>query len=331
VLTRRSYHQHIMDSTQIKTAAFAFLNIASVCAIVVVNKLVFKTFEFHFPTTLVGIHSFITWAGLSTAAAIGYFERKHLPARSLQIMAVSFIAYNVASLANLNVNPVGFYQISKILITPTLMATEFLCFGKTTSNEVKAAVALMCVGVTMATVNDVGVAPFGLFIGICAIFGAVQQQILIGKMQKDLGASANQLLVAYTPYAYTMLFLISPIDLFLPDNSNYAGFGAYNEWIEKKMSALSVATILISGCLGLLVSLSTFLLIAHTSPLTYNIVGHLKTCSILLSGWLLFEEPMSSGKFFGIMVALTGVIWYSKIKMTAQRAVKLQASASQKV
>jgi hypothetical protein len=64
---------------------------------------------------------------------------------------------------------------------------------------VKLAVVIMCVGVTMATVNDVGVAPFGLVIGVLAILGAVQQQILIGKMQKDLNASANQLLVAYTP------------------------------------------------------------------------------------------------------------------------------------
>ena len=111
----------IMDASFIKTALFALLNIASVSAIVVVNKLVFKTFEFHFPTTLVGIHSFITWTGLSAAAAMGYFERKSFPMKSLVIMAVSFIAYNVASLANLNVNPVGFYQISKILITPTLM------------------------------------------------------------------------------------------------------------------------------------------------------------------------------------------------------------------
>ena len=110
-----------MDSNAIQTVGYALLNIMSVSAVVVVNKLVFKTFEFHFPTSLVGIHSFITWAGLSAAAAMGFFERKAFPAKSLAIMAVSFICYNVASLANLNVNPVGFYQISKILITPTLM------------------------------------------------------------------------------------------------------------------------------------------------------------------------------------------------------------------
>jgi solute carrier family 35 protein E3 len=119
-----------MSAELITTAGYAAFNILSVAAIVVVNKMVFKTFEFHFPTSLVGIHSFITWLGLSIVAAMGGFQRKELPQKSLIIMAFSFIGYNVASLANLNVNPVGFYQISKILITPALMLTEYLLFGK---------------------------------------------------------------------------------------------------------------------------------------------------------------------------------------------------------
>ena len=132
-------------------------------------------------------------------------------------------------------------------------------------------VALMCVGVTLATVSDVGVSGFGLIIGFCAIMGAVQQQILIGTMQKDLNASANQLLVAYTPYSFTMLFLISPVDLMLPDNKAQ-GWDAYNLWIQNNFTTAAVVTIVLSGCLGLLVSLSTYLLIGHTSALTYNIV-----------------------------------------------------------
>ena len=131
-MTNRSSFIHTKDMSAelITTAGYAAFNILSVAAIVVVNKMVFKTFEFHFPTSLVGIHSFITWLGLSIVAAMGGFQRKELPQKSLIIMAFSFIGYNVASLANLNVNPVGFYQISKILITPALMLTEYLLFGK---------------------------------------------------------------------------------------------------------------------------------------------------------------------------------------------------------
>ncbi len=47
---------------------------------------------------------------------------------------------------------------------------------------------------------------------------------------------------------------------------------------------------------GLFVSLSTFLFIRSTNPLTYNFVGHLKTVSILTAGWLFFHEDMNYRK-----------------------------------
>lgn len=46
---------------------------------------------------------------------------KTLPPRRLATLAVSFVGYNAASLVSLNVNTVGFYQISKISVTPTVM------------------------------------------------------------------------------------------------------------------------------------------------------------------------------------------------------------------
>lgn len=49
-------------------------------------------------------------------------------------------------------------------------------------------------------------------------------------------------------------------------------------------------------CTGLFVSLSTFLFIKSTGPLTYNIVGHLKTISILTTGYLFFQEDMNTKK-----------------------------------
>ena len=48
----------------------------------------------------------------------------------------------------------------------------------------------------------------------------------------------------------------------------------------------AVLAILLSAMLGLLVSLSTFLVIASTSSLTYNVVGHLKTVIILTGAGL---------------------------------------------
>jgi hypothetical protein len=45
-----------------------------------------------------------------------------------------------------------------------------------------------------------------------------------------------------------------------------------------------------SAALGLLVSLSTFLVIGHTSALTYNVVGHIKTVGIIAGGVVFYQE-----------------------------------------
>lgn len=99
------------------------------------------------------------------AAAVGFFERKSLDFKQLAILAGSFVLYNAASLINLNVNTVGFYQVSKILVTPTVMLINFLAFQKSTSTETKQAVGVMLIGVTLATVSDVDVNFIGFMVG----------------------------------------------------------------------------------------------------------------------------------------------------------------------
>lgn len=71
----------------------------------------------------------------------------------------------------------------------------------------------------------------------------------------------------------------------------------------------AVAAIIISALLGLLVSLSTFLVIGCTSSLTYNVVGHLKTVIILTGGCLFFDDEMPPKKLLGVFVAMGGIIW----------------------
>jgi solute carrier family 35 protein E3 len=54
----------------------------------------------------------------------------------------------------------------------------------------------------------------------------------------------------------------------------------------------AIVAIAVSAILGLLVSLSTFLVIGATSSLTYNVVGHLKTVIILSGGCIFFGDSM---------------------------------------
>ena len=76
-----------------------------------------------------------------------------------------------------------------------------------------------------------------------------------------------------------------------------------------RYTAGAVAAIAMSAVLGLLVSVSTFLLIGATSALTYNVCGHIKTVIILAGGVLLFGDAMPLKKLGGISLAMVGIIW----------------------
>eukprot|EP00954_Amorphochlora_amoebiformis_P017667 1320616-Amorphochlora_amoeboformis.AAC.1 len=127
---------------------YSLMNIGSVVAIVMVNKSVFQISgvrktsnicseppSLHLVAALSHKISLIPVSlpnapCLRIASSFGVFERKSFPTKSLVILACSFIGYNVASLANLSINTVGFYQISKIMATPSTMILEAVWLGK---------------------------------------------------------------------------------------------------------------------------------------------------------------------------------------------------------
>ena len=56
---------------------------------------------------------------------------------------------------------------------------------------------------------------------------------------------------------------------------------------------------------------STFLVIGKTSPVTYQVLGHLKTCLVLAFGYVLLKDPFNWRNILGIMVAVIGMVVYS--------------------
>jgi len=67
----------------------------------------------------------------------------------------------------------------------------------------------------------------------------------------------------------------------------------------------------LSCLISVSVNFSTFLVIGKTSPVTYQVLGHLKTCLVLAFGYVLLHDPFSWRNIFGILVALVGMILYS--------------------
>ena len=69
-------------------------------------------------------------------------------------MAAAFVGYIVFWNLSLQLNSVGFYQLSKILIAPAIILIEAVWFKKVPTRLELASVGVLCMGVTLATVSD---------------------------------------------------------------------------------------------------------------------------------------------------------------------------------
>uniref|UniRef100_M1CZS8 UDP-glucuronic acid/UDP-N-acetylgalactosamine transporter n=1 Tax=Solanum tuberosum TaxID=4113 RepID=M1CZS8_SOLTU len=72
-----------------------------------------------------------------------------------------------------------------------------------------------------------------------------------------------------------------------------------------------IAFIVLSCLISVSVNFSTFLVIGKTSPVTYQVLGHLKTCLVLAFGYVLLRDPFSWRNILGIVIAMLGMILYS--------------------
>ena len=93
------------------------------------------------------------------------------------------------------------------------------------------------------------------------------------------------------------------------------------------LSALQVFIIL-SCLISISVNFSTFLVIGKTSPVTYQVLGHLKTCLVLTFGYILLRDPFSWRNILGILIAMIGMILYSYY-CTLENQQKTVEAASQ--
>ncbi|MFQ6627345.1 hypothetical protein Gotur_004560 [Gossypium turneri] len=72
-----------------------------------------------------------------------------------------------------------------------------------------------------------------------------------------------------------------------------------------------IAFIILSCIISVSVNFSTFLVIGKTSPVTYQVLGHLKTCLVLAFGYTLLHDPFTDRNILGILIAIFGMGLYS--------------------
>ncbi|CAO2812985.1 unnamed protein product [Amaranthus hypochondriacus] len=287
---------------QVGVVGALFLSVASSVSIVICNKALMSNLGFPFATTLTSWHLMVTFCTLHLAQRLNFFETKSVDMKTVVLFGI----LNGVSIGLLNLslgfNSIGFYQMTKLAIIPFTVLLETLFLNKHFSRKIRFSLFILLVGVGIASITDLQLNFVGTVLSALAIITTCVGQILTNTIQKKLNVSSTQLLYQSAPFQAAVLFVFGPVvDKFLT-NQNVFGFN---------YSPLVLGFIILSCLIAVSVNFSTFLVIGKTSPVTYQVLGHLKTCLVLGFGYTLLHDPFTERNIIGITIAVFGMGLYS--------------------
>lgn len=274
--------------------------------IIMANKLVMGKVGFNFPILLTLIHYTTAWLLLAIFRALSILPisppSKTTPFSSLfSLGAVMAFASGLAN-TSLKHNSVGFYQMSKIAVTPTIVIAEFILFRKTISSKKVLALAVVSAGVAIATVTDLEFNLFGALVAIAWIIPSAINKILWSRLQQQGNWTALALMWKTTPV--TIFFLLALMPWLDPPGI-----------LSFKWDLSNSTAILISAALGFLLQWSGALALGATSATSHVVLGQFKTCVILLGGYFIFNSDPGFVSICGAITALTGMSVYTSLNL----------------
>jgi solute carrier family 35 protein E3 len=281
--------------------------------LVMVNKIVFAG-GFPFVLSLSTLHFVATYlVMLVLSKGYGAFDPKYLPfwtnflVGAMGVGSICFMNYS------LKFNSVGVYQMAKLCIIPVVLAHNALR-GEFASRKVYATIAIVLLGVGAATVTDVELNPTGLMFAIAAVLSTSQYQIWQGSKQREAKLSDMQMTMSVS----SSQIIIAGLLAVALEGEEVSAVLIGTELSPPHMNAELAMQILVSCLLAVSANAHSFALIGRTSPVTFQIVGHGKTCLIIIAGYLLFPLPSLEEFVYnamGVAIAVLAVILYSNLKM----------------
>lgn len=291
-----------MHGVQLGVIGALFLSVASSVAIVICNKALITGLNFPFATTLTSWHLMVTFFTLHVAQRFNFFEPKYIDLKTVMLFGM----LNGVSIGFLNLslgfNSIGFYQMTKLAIIPFTVFLETGFLNKQFSQNIKLSLLVLLMGVGIASITDLNLNLLGSILSLLAIATTCISQIMTNTIQKKFSVSSTQLLYQSAPFQTAVLFVSGPlVDQCLTKQNVFA----------YTYSPIVLTFIILSCLIAVSVNFSTFLVIGKTSPVTYQVLGHLKTCLILAFGYTLLHEPFTRRNIIGICIAIFGMGLYS--------------------
>ncbi|KAI1824781.1 integral membrane protein [Xylaria intraflava] len=289
------------------------VNTLATIGIVFTNKAIFSDPSLKLAQlTFAAFHFFMTWLLLYTLSrpSLAYFVPRRTTIREVIPISITMSLNVILPNLSLAYSSITFYQVARILLTPTVATMDFFLYHTTLPRSAIVALVPACLGVGVVSyydslpTNDANVkttSSIGVVFAFSGIFASSLYTVWIKSYQRKLQLSSMQLLFNQAPVsAFLLLYVIPFVDTF-PTWS----LVPINRWLM----------ILLSGMFAALINLSQFFIIGQTGPVSSTVVGHLKTCLIVALGWATSGRSVGDKSMLGVFVAVGGIISYSVVTL----------------
>ena len=298
-----------LSSERIKQISFLAFNFFSTVAVTFINKLCFTKVQFGFPAALCNIHFILTWVGVEVMRRLNLFEtfdpskcNKSPSLKDRNFLAIVLLLGTVTPMNNtsLKLNSVAFYQLFKLLVTPMVVALNYILDRKTLSRPRAAFLIAVCCSVLLSTSTD---SQFSLMGTICASIWvplAAGFKVQWGRVQRQYNCSTLALMHIVYPYAV----VVQSVSGLFVDPPGLLSF----QWTPEAIFWISL-----SGMAAFLVNVSGNLVIGDIGPLAHVLLGQLKTSVICLGAYYLFGSSVTSFQLIGALGAVLAIIGYTYV------------------
>jgi solute carrier family 35 protein E3 len=266
-----------------------------------------STYKFGFPTFLTCYHFLLTLVLLEIMGSLKFFEfTSAVPASSRWSMGFFGVVSIVAMNFNLKMNSIGFYQLSKLCTIPCMVIYKFFGQNQKTPANTLFSLGLLLIGLCLFTVNDVQFNLLGSIIALVAVITTTIYQTQTNVLQRIHAVTGIQLNHAVS-LARFVIALIASISI--------ETYGDHNI-LNHEFHTVEVGLILATGFLAVMGNCVGFSLIGRAGPITFQVVGHVKTMTVFIFGLLMFppaEEPYEKKikKIGGLCISMVGVVLYT--------------------
>ncbi|PMD28292.1 hypothetical protein NA56DRAFT_560099 [Hyaloscypha hepaticicola] len=289
-------------------SAFVWMvvNTLATIGIVFTNKAIFSDPSLKLAQlTFAAFHFFITWLTLFILSRprFAMFTPRRVAIKEIVPLAVAMSLNVILPNLSLAFSTVTFYQVARILLTPTVALMNYVLYKSTLPRNAIYALVPACAGVGMVSYYDSlptadasvkTTSSLGVIFAFSGIFASSLYTIWISSYHKKLQMNSMQLLFNQAPLAAFMLLYVIPF------------VDTFPVWTEVPVNRWVM--IMMSGLFACIINMSQFFIIAQTGPVSSTVVGHVKTCSIVALGWLTSGRAVGDKSVIGVFIAIGGII-----------------------